>query len=293
MLSVVGGVMALALWLAVVGASEPYSFVGNGPGQDSRAYYTAPLVDLYATSVVASHGAYLYSPAFAQLLEPAKELPWRAFEGLWAGIAIGMVGYLVRRPVLVAPALAFAFPEVWGGNIHLLLAAAIVAGFRWPGTWAFVLLTKITPGIGLLWFAVRREWRALAIALGTTLAVTAISFAAAPTLWMEWVAVLRMNVGASTAGASVPVPLLVRLPVAIAIVVWGARTDRRWTVPVAAMLALPVLWWGGLAMLVAVIPLGSRRPSTDGATRGDGARGSRRRGRASSTPPEGTLAGPA
>ena len=43
---------------------------------------------------------------------------------------------------------------------------AIVLGFRWPFTWAFVLLTKVTPGVGLLWFAVRREWRSLAIALG-------------------------------------------------------------------------------------------------------------------------------
>ena len=61
--------------------------------------------------------------------------------------------------------------EIAGGNISLLLAVAIVWGFRWPWTWAFVLLTKITPGVGLLWFALRREWRQLAIALGATAAV--------------------------------------------------------------------------------------------------------------------------
>jgi hypothetical protein len=38
-------------------------------------------------------------------------------------------------------------------------------------------------------------------------------------------------------------------------VVWGARTDRRWAVPVASMLALPALWYGGLSMLLAVIVL--------------------------------------
>ena len=42
---------------------------------------------------------------------------------------------------------------------------------------------------------------------------------------------------------------------AVALVVWGARTDRRWTVPVASMLALPALWYGGISMLLAVIPL--------------------------------------
>ena len=48
-------------------------------------------------------------------------------------------------------------------------------GFRYPWTWGFVLLTKVTPGIGLLWFAVRREWRALAIALGVTGVIVAVS----------------------------------------------------------------------------------------------------------------------
>jgi hypothetical protein len=43
--------------------------------------------------------------------------------------------------------------------------------------------------------------------------------------------------------------------VAIAVVVWGARTNRRWTVPVAGMLALPALWYGSLTMLLAVIAL--------------------------------------
>ena len=67
-------------------------------------------------------------------------------------------------PRLLAAGLLFPFTamEVAGGNVSLLLAVAIVVGFRWPAAWALVLLTKITPGIGLLWFAVRREWRSLA-----------------------------------------------------------------------------------------------------------------------------------
>ena len=54
--------------------------------------------------------------------------------------------------------------------------------------------------------------------------------------------------------------------------VWGALTDRRWTVPVACMLALPALWYGGLTMLLAVIvlrqpdlgrPVRERRPGDE------------------------------
>jgi hypothetical protein len=118
-----------------------------------------------------------------------------------------------------------------------------------------VLLTKITPGIGLLWFAVRREWRQLAIALGATAAIAAASALVMPDAWREWVDVIIGNAGKGGTWASVPVPLWLRLPAAVAIVVWGARTDRRWTVPVAAMLALPALWYGGISMLLAVIPL--------------------------------------
>jgi hypothetical protein len=147
--------------------------------------------------------------------------------------------------------------EVAGGNVSLLLAAAIVLGFRWPWTWSIVLLTKITPGIGLLWFAVRREWRALAIALGATVLIAAVSSVVAPQQWRDWVDVVVRNLASRKSGtwASVPIPLWVRGPIAVAVVVWGARTDRAWTVPVASMLALPALWYGGISMLLAVIPL--------------------------------------
>ena len=51
--------------------------------------------------------------------------------------------------------------------------------------------------------------------------------------------------------------------VAAAIVVWGARSDRRWAVPVAAMLALPALWYGGLSIMIATVPLLGARSWTD------------------------------
>ena len=50
----------------------------------------------------------------------------------------------------------------------------------------------------------------------------------------------------------IPIPLWIRLPAAAVLVVWGARTDRRWTVPVAATLALPVLWVSGFAICAAL-----------------------------------------
>jgi hypothetical protein len=159
-------------------------------------------------------------------------------------------------PRLILLGLAFfGLMEIWGGNIELLVAVSIVLGFRWPAAWAFVLLTKITPGVGLLWFAVRREWHSLAIALAATVAVAAVSFVLMPDAWQRWPQVLAGNVGKEGTWAAVPIPFAVRLPFALALVVWGARTNRRWTVPVSAMLALPALWYGGLSIMIATLPL--------------------------------------
>ena len=45
------------------------------------------------------------------------------------------------------------------------------------------------------------------------------------------------------------------LPVGVALLIWGAPRDQRWVVPIAAMLALPALWYGSLSMVLGVIPL--------------------------------------
>ena len=137
-----------------------------------------------------------------------------------------------------------------------MLAVAIVLGFRWPAAWSFVVLTKVTPGIGLLWFAVRREWRQLAIAAGATALVVVVSFLFAPRgVWSEWIGVLLGNANAPIESGSLPVPLLVRLPIAALVIVWAARGDRRWALPIGCLLALPVIWYGSLSLIVATIPL--------------------------------------
>jgi hypothetical protein len=257
----VGIAVAIGLWALIVIVSEPWGRLW-GTGQDARCYWQATLADPYLHSDWNDPIAYVYSPAFLQLVSPLTALPWQAFVAVWSAILVLAVRFL-SGPRLLAAALLFPFAamEVAGGNVSLLLAVAIVIGFRWPAAWALVLLTKITPGIGLLWFAVRREWRSLAIALGATAAIAVVSFVLLPDQWRTWVDVVIRNAAAGKSGtwASVPIPLWIRLPAAILLVVWGARTDRRWTVPVASMLALPALWYGGLSMLLAVIPLLPKR----------------------------------
>jgi hypothetical protein len=185
---------------------------------------------------------------------PLNLLPWPLFVAAWTALLIAAV-FLLSGRELALVGLAIGAMEIAGGNISLLLALAIVAGFRWPFTWAFVLLTKITPGVGLIWFALRREWRNLAIALGATGAILAVSYVLLPGAWADWVALLASNTGKGGTWAAIPIPLVVRLPIGVALIAWGARHDQRWTVPIGAMLALPALWYGSLSMVLGVIPL--------------------------------------
>jgi hypothetical protein len=41
----------------------------------------------------------------------------------------------------------------------------------------------------------------------------------------------------------------------VAVIAWGARTDRYWTVPVGVLLAMPILWINVFTILIAVLPL--------------------------------------
>ena len=250
---IVGLALVAAIWVAIVVFSEPFGRLW-GTGQDAYCYWFPSLDDPYARSDWTDPIAYVYSPAFLQLLEPIRVLPWQLYVAVWTAILIGAVFVLTGRKWF-AVGVVLGLMELAGGNIHLLLAAAMVLGFRWPATWALVLLTKITPGIGLLWFVVRGEWRQLFIALGATALIVAVSFVLLPDAWVQWVGVLTRVAGRDGTWAAVPIPFVVRLPFAVALVVWGARTNRRWTIPVAGMLALPALWYGGLTMLLAVIAL--------------------------------------
>ena len=153
--------------------------------------------------------------------------------------------------------------ELWLGNLNILIGLAIVVGMRWSAAWSFVLLTKITPGVGLVWFAMRREWRSLAIALGATAAIVGISYVLAPWLWADFIAASRTQVGATVdvPRQAAPIALPVRVAVAAVLVAWAARTDRAWVLPIAAGLAVPFLWWNAFAVMVAAIPLYAWRPA--------------------------------
>jgi hypothetical protein len=231
------------------------------PAGDAHAYWVVDLANPYSRPI-ATTDAFTYPPPAALFFSVLGHLPFQVFEALWT-LLIGFALLWLTGPFallfLVIPVVA---SDLYLGNIHVLLGAAVVGSLRRPGMWAIPLLTKPTVGVGLLWFVARGEWRRLATAIGVTAVISAIAFVLAPGLWQAWIDYVFATGVSPDVGTAywVPIPLLVRLPAAALIVIWGARTNRPWTLPVAAMLGLPVLWLVGLAMLTAAFALSAWGP---------------------------------
>lgn len=224
---------------------------------DAPSWWFIDLGDLYgvAEQSLTAYGAFRMAPVVAWVMYPLTLLPsWGVFIAVYLILNLAAVAALGRR---WAPLLILAFPpvllELVNANVHLFMALAIWAGMRWPAAWAVLLLTKVTPGIGIVWFAVRREWRNLAIAVGATAAITALGFLIAPGQWLEWFRSLAISARQAQVG-DLP-SLLVRLPIAALVVVYAARTDRAWLVPFGCLLAMPTIWLQSSALLTASIPL--------------------------------------
>lgn len=239
--------------LTLVGYAIYFTIAGAHAG-DAHAYWAADLADPYTTGVN-EEDAYLYAPAFLHAIAPLKLLSWEVFFVVWIALNLGTLAWTVGP----LPALLTLLPgpyspvwvNIWYGNIAIFMAAALVLVFRWPAVWTFLILTKVTPGVGLAWFVVRREWHHVVIAIGATIAVSAVSFLLAPGAWFEWPERLS-----TTSPELFPLPpLWIRLAAAVLIAAVGGYLGARWTVPLAAVLAQPVFWFTGFAMFIAWIGL--------------------------------------
>ena len=169
-------------------------------GVDAHAYWSAWRHGLYSAGPE-QRDAYLYSPVFAQVLWPLTLLPWPAFYGLWAAAAVAAFAWLLAPLGLrwAIPLILICMPEIEAGNVWPFFALVLVLGFRFPAAWSFPVLLKVTPGVGVLWFAARREWRRAVVAIVVALGIAGVSFAFAPGLWAEWIRPGSRNVDPAAA----------------------------------------------------------------------------------------------
>jgi hypothetical protein len=183
-----------------------------------------------------------YSPAFYVVTAPLRALPWEAFVSIWTALHLVAIAWLGPWTIV------FAFDDIIRGNVTTFLAVALVLAVQGrPWAWAAVLLTKVTPGVGLLYHVGRREWRAVVIAIGTTLGLVAITW---PTgLWPEWFDALAAA-PSNYATVDLIAPLPVRLAAGAALCLAAARWV--WLLPIGMIVAMPGLLPSSFALLAAL-----------------------------------------
>jgi hypothetical protein len=262
-----------SIWLilaAAIGASLllVVALARWGAPSDEHAYWLAarrlfdgqPLYD--PTVTIITPFAYLYPPPLAQVLVPvAAVVPDWLFSVGWTVLMGLALFWLAGRDALRALAL-IAFPpvavEFWFRNVHLFLAVLVVLGLRRASGWFAVgAAIKVSPVLGVPYLAVRGRWRDAAIATGIGVAMLVASVLISPDAWRAYLDfVLSTNPLQQSSFVAVPLPIRGAAGILLALI--AGRLPRRLGDPllvVAVTLALPSLWFTGLSLLVAVVPL--------------------------------------
>jgi hypothetical protein len=234
----------------------PYG--GSNPGQlmmgDGYMFWAPPSSDPYGwqDSSLGDLYQYRYSPAFLFALSPIRALPWTGFAVAWFVLHVAVLLYLRAPWMIVWPGV---IDDIVRGNSVTFMALACVLALRGGAwAWSYVLLTKVTPGIGVLWHLVRKEWQQLGWAIGTTAAIVMIGFIVAPPTWADWFGSLtRAPDNYLTVNWIAPLP--VRLTIAAMLVAWAALRGRAWLVPIGMIIGLPGLWPSSFALVLATVVL--------------------------------------
>lgn len=236
-------------------------------GVDSHAYWLAARdPGSWYTRAPGTRDAYLYSPAFAQLLWPLGHLPWAAFQAVWATVQVAVLAWLLaplgwRRAVPLGLLLC---TDVILGNVYILFAAALVLVRRGSGSAAVApLLTKLLPAVVGLYHAGRRDWAAVARSGFAVALVAGVSAALSPDAWVAWARFLVDSGGESSALAGT----LLRVSVAAALALLAGARGRAWLLVPAMVLACPFLGGYGPAAIAAALPRLISRGRTDSSGR--------------------------
>jgi Glycosyltransferase family 87 len=221
--------------------------------QDSHAYWLAAQGDLQYERVAGQKDAFLYSPLFLSAIRPLAVLPWPLFLAAWIALLTAVLAWLLKPLQLrwALPVFLLCLPELLVGNIFILLGAAAVLGLKHPSAWTFAILTKVTTGVGLLWFLVRGDWRRLRQGATVAVALLALSYTLEPGHWRDWVSLLLEGGDGITDGRT---GILLRCLLATALVVVGARKHWPWLIAPAMVLATPVLVSYPALTILAAVP---------------------------------------
>ena len=234
---------------------------------DSLAYWIAAErlmagEPIYTGQSVVEPYAYHYPPPLAQVLAPfTLFVPALLYVIVYRGLLLLTTWDLAGRRMLWMLALIAFVPvaiELRFENVQLFMALAIVLGLgRWPSAFAVMAVIKVSPGLGVVYLALRRRWRDAVIAAAVGLAIVAVSYALDPSLWRAFFN--QVSGQAGVAGNSlVPLPYVIRALIGLALVVAGGLIGRRngeLFLVAGVTAANPNLSLAGFAVLAAAVPI--------------------------------------
>jgi hypothetical protein len=239
----VGG-YAFAITLLVVGfANGQWPF----PGGDVVDYYARSGDALRnGAPVYGGEPGFFYGPPWAVAFAALSWLGPAAIHAVVLALDVAALWIIGGRDwrrlgwILWFPLIPF---DLAAGQLNLVIAAAIVLaqrGTTWP--LAAMSLAKVWPILALP----PRYWRGFLVAA----AVFALASLPWLSLWPGWIETLLSRLP-HPLGPVVPVPFLVRAPIAVVLV----ALQRPWSRALGAMIASPDLYWGQLVVLVAPLSL--------------------------------------
>jgi hypothetical protein len=237
----IGGYLNFLVWFVWGFGIDGWAF----PGIDVAVVFYPAGQDFLANQQPYG-GLFFYGPPWALVFGLFAALPYGLlhvaiialdFVALWviAGRSWVRAGLLLWIPLVIG--------EFASGQLNILCAGAIVEAQRgrvWP--LAVLSWAKIWPALALP----PRKWKPFLIA---ALAFGAIALPW-PYLYVDWIEALISNASDPVAPL-VPIPFLLRLPVALVLI----AIQRPWTRALGAVLASPNLYWGQLVVLIAPIAL--------------------------------------
>jgi Glycosyltransferase family 87 len=206
--------------------------------------------------------AYHYPPPVAQILAPiALVVPALLYAVAYRGLMLLALWDLAGRRMLNMLAFIAFLPmavAVRIENVEIFMALGIVLGLRrWPWLFTIGALVKVSPGLGLVYLALRRRWRDVAVSAVVGAVIVGVSYALAPDLWREWLATITGR--ADVVGNSlIPVPYVYRAIVGFVLAVVAGLIGRRkgeLLLVAGITIANPGLSLQGFAVLAAAIPI--------------------------------------
>ena len=211
--------------------------------------------------------AYHYPPPLAQILAPITlVVPAVAYAAIYRGLLLLALWQVAGRSFLPTLALIAFIPvanSLAVENVEIFMALGIVFGLRrWPWLFAIGSLIKVSPGLGLVYLALRRRWRDFVIAALVGAGITVVSFLLDPGLWLAALDSISGR-GGIVGNSLIPVPYVVRAIAGLVLtVIGGLLGGRRGELLLVGgiTIANPGLSFQGFAVLIAAIPIWKAGP---------------------------------